>query len=756
MAEFECAGRFGQRTTFLTMKAEFPIAAPLRPEYLRSWRKGLCLILGTLFLSNCSLKAAQSLFEGTSSQEAVAKLSEKLKTPVRVLKIQVQPETLSIQVQDPAAPTQVNEYTYRKMTGLTAMILPAVTGPKPVRLNLINPNLEENLFDLGKVNFAAVAETVREAERRVALDGGGTVRTILIQRRVGILPPSSGDIEWDISVTGPRESASAYADAQGRVRRLNLDGTFRAQALDYTKDGKALAEAVAQIRDQFGSEPVFNHFSVSRLNVSFSARASRDSNEVRGYSCNLNGVRLGLNDALNIKLPKTMETKREFFSIDDADWSRVPAMCKTALEKINLPHPNIHSIELEKPPPTLRERPLRWRAQVIEGVMGEYGFVEFNPKTGQVVQVQPPDSQVKPVDFLDPAKTTELLANIKEDFGPSARFQEITINRDSASVKGTAPAHPAEVRHYDYNAAKRADPGLANTMKNPMDEKLGPQDLFGASDFQVYEARLSELQKKTLDRLRLTDGKIDRLTFFKQSPFYPGNKKLLLEIRCEGKGDNGRIVYDPAGTEFDLVGGNPSGPVHTTGPQMKSGIFTEKDERFTSPDSSKQSDKEVEALFKQWTAMMDADAAAEEKCSATRWGQLAEKGPVSPADISKEDSREYRLAERGRIETAKKCLAFLERPKTKALMPQLMITTERHGFDHRKFFDLDFWRATIRRMTASNELKKLSEEHWDEIHHDGYPKEGPNLKPWQQNYLRLEVEEKAAREERQRIRAKYE
>jgi hypothetical protein len=738
------------------MNAKFSAAATFHLKYLRSWRQAVCLVLGTLSLSSCSQKTGQSLFVGASSQEAIAKLSEKLRAPVRVLKIEIRPETLAIQVQDPAARTQVNEYTFRKLPGVIAMIVPAVTGPRPVRLNLINPNLKENLFDLGEVNFAAVPGTVREAERRLALDGGGTAQSILIQRRVGILPPSSGEIEWDIAVAGPRESASAYADAQGRIRRFNLDGTFRAQTLDYTKDSKALTEAIGLIRDQFGSEPVFNHFSVSRLYVSFSVRDSKDSNEIRGYNCNLNGIRLGMNDALNIKFPKIMETKREFFSIDDADWSRVPAMCKTALEKINLPHPNIHSIELEKPPPTLRERPLRWRAQVIEGMMGEYGFIEFDPKSGQVTSVQPPDSQVKPVDFLDPAKTSELIANIKEDFGPAARFQEITINHDRAWVKGTAPAHPGEVRQYDYDAAKRADPGIANSLKNPMEEKSNPQDLFSAAEFQVYEPRLNELERKTIDRLRIAEGKIDRLTFFRQSPFYPGNKKLLLEIRCEGMGDNGRIVYDPAGTEFDLVGGNPSGPVRTTGPQMKSGIFTSQDERFTSPNSSKTSDKDVETLFKQWTAVMDADAAAEEKCSATRWGQLAEKGPVSPADISKEDSREYRLAERGRIETAKKCLAFLERPKTKALMPQLMTTTERHGLNHRKFFDLDFWRATIRRMTASNELKKLSEEHWDEIHRDGYPTEGPNLKPWQRNYLRLEADEKAAREERQRIRAKYE
>jgi hypothetical protein len=58
-------------------------------------------------------------------------------------------------------------------------------------------------------------------------------------------------------------------------------------------------------------------------------------------------------------------------------------------------------------------------------------------------------------------------------------------------------------------------------------------------------------------------------------------------------------------------------------------------------------------------------------------------------------------------------------------------------------------------MTASNELKKLSEEHWEEFHRDGYPKEGPNLKAWQQKYLKVEAEEKAARVERHQIIEKY-
>jgi len=362
-------------------------------------------------------------------------------------------------------------------------------------------------------------------------------------------------------------------------------------------------------------------------------------------------------------------------------------------------------------------------------------------------------SQVKAVDYLEPANTQKLLVDIQEDFGQGAQFKEISIDHNGATVKAAAPGKRDEIQQYTYDARERAKPESSNFPKSPFDS-FEEKDLFGIAELQSFEARIPELEKKTIERLRIPDGRIKHLTFYRRSPFYPGNKKLLLQIYCEGKGD-GRVVYDPSGSEYDIVGGHPLGPVQTTAPQMKTGIFVGKDARFTGPDSSKTSDQEVEALLKQWNAVMDADAAAEEKCNATRWGQLAEKGPVTPADISREDSREYRLAERGRIETAKKCLAFLERPKTKALMPQLMTKTERQGLDHRKFFDLDFWRATIRRMTASNELKKLTEEHWEEFRHGGYPTEGPNLKPWQRKYLGLEAEEKAAREERHRIIEKY-
>jgi hypothetical protein len=513
--------------------------------------------VAAILCSSCSQKPKQTLFEGNAAQDAARKIGEKMSGPMRVLKIEITYATLSIQVQDPAQPTHINEYTYRNLAGLPALILPAVAGPTPVRLSLINPNLEENLFNLDQVDLSTVPTAVREAVRRVALDGGGAAQSITIQRHIRILPqPSSGDVEWNIAVSGPRESATAYADAQGNVTHLDLSGTRRAETLDYTQDAETLADAIGRIRNQFGAGPIYKQISVSRLSVGFTVRDPNDPKENRGYSCNLNGIYGSLTDALQLKMPKNpFDKPTEFFSIDDVDWSRVPSIKKIALEKIVLPNSNVLSMDLSKPAPKLKEQPMRWRVQVTAGMMGESGFAEFDPKNGQLTKIKLPPSQVKAINYLEPANTQELLANIREDFGQGAQFKEISIDHEGATVKAAAPPHPDEIQSYTYNATERAEPPSAGFPKSPFDQNFDQKDLFGPSEFQGFESRLNDLEKKTLDRLRIPGGQINRLTFFRQSPFYPRNKKLLLEIWCEGsRGLHGRIVYDAIGAVVDVVG----------------------------------------------------------------------------------------------------------------------------------------------------------------------------------------------------------
>jgi hypothetical protein len=645
-------------------------------------------------------------------------------SPVRVLSIEIKPLTLTMQVQDPTAPGFVNEYTYRALTGVSAMLHSSIIGPRAVHLNLINPNLEENLFDLTEVNFAAVADAAHDAVRRVALEGGGAVQSIHIQRQVGILPPSSGDIQWEIFVGGPRESASAYADAQGRVRRFNLSGTRRAQTLDYTKDVKTLEGTIAEIRDLFGSERIFNHVRVSRLDVAFSVRDSKNANETRGYNCDLNGIRFGFNDAMNIKLPGVTDEKREFFSIDDADWSRVAAMCKTALQKINLPHPNILSIELVKPPPKLKEQPLRWRAQVIEGAMGEYGFVEFDPKTGQVTRVEPPRSQEVKVDFLDLAKTQEFFANLEEDFDSAGQFLEVTILHDSAMVKALAPGKRDEIQRYNYTAKERANPEASVFNQSPFDQGFDQKDLFGVADLQGFEARLAELEKKTIDRLRIPDGTIKNLSFYRRSPFYPGNKKLLLEIWGEGaKGLSGRVVYDAPGAEFDAV--TPSGPASedTTPPDFKP---------LGTTDATADRVARFDTLFTSFLSLW-------KKYGDTRWGKMRVSAPDKVLTLPREEFRKWAKVQRELLNCVDQILKIFaeHQPPADAIMSSKAAahTSKR-----------EFWEGERQVWDGSCQQSKLLDENWADWVAHGFPATETQYKPWQKEVMRLQGEINAAQQ----------
>jgi len=161
-------------------------------------------IVCALLLAACSKKSPPpTLFESNVATAAAAQITAKLHPPVRVLQIEITPDSLSMQVQDPAAPTHVDEYGYSRVGT-------SVSGPTPVQLQLINPKLEENLFNLEDVNLAAVPEAVQEAIKQTALEGGGTVERIVIKRTLGIWPvPRNGDVQWTISVRSPRETASA-------------------------------------------------------------------------------------------------------------------------------------------------------------------------------------------------------------------------------------------------------------------------------------------------------------------------------------------------------------------------------------------------------------------------------------------------------------------------------------------------------------------------------------------------------------------
>lgn len=188
----------------------------------------LCAIVILLFvLLGCNLseklkeinntgkpaKSSVNLYEGTAMREAVAKFKEKIGGPVKAFSLTTYSPKYSggfavLQAQDPKKPENIDKYEY-KNDG-------TVSGPTPVTVSG-GGRIEDNLFDLDEVNFAATESLVKEAVSRLNIEEG-EAHIMVIRRNL----PFSKDIRWHVSVEGPRRKGFADADKNGVIKEAKL------------------------------------------------------------------------------------------------------------------------------------------------------------------------------------------------------------------------------------------------------------------------------------------------------------------------------------------------------------------------------------------------------------------------------------------------------------------------------------------------------------------------------------------------------
>lgn len=154
-----------------------------------------------------------NLYDGTGMQDAIAKFKEKIGGRVKALTLTTYSPKYSggfavLQAQDPQKPENIDSYEY-KNDG-------TVTGPTPVTVSG-SGKLEDNLFDLDEVNFAATPALAKEAVSRLNIEGG-EVHIMVIRRNL----PFSKDIRWHVSVEGTRRKGFADADKNGVIKEAKL------------------------------------------------------------------------------------------------------------------------------------------------------------------------------------------------------------------------------------------------------------------------------------------------------------------------------------------------------------------------------------------------------------------------------------------------------------------------------------------------------------------------------------------------------
>lgn len=684
-----------------------------------------CVLCGALTSHNVAA-AESSLLEGKGVADAVAHLTEKMKAPVHVLSIEIKPATVTLQVQDPAAPAHIDEYSYVRLPGALALLGAEVSGPKPVRLSLINPRLEENLFNLAEVNLAAAPETIREALQRVKIEGGA-VEGITIRRQ--LLLNQSGPVEWSIYVRSPRESATAYADAAGKIRRVDLSGTTRAETLDLTQGGAMLTEALALVRERFGVDRIYKNVGIASRTVSFKIRDPKNPADSVGYYWDINGIQKSTDIMPASVRQKMGEGVRDemLFSIDDVDWSRLPELRKAALEKAAVSGGHISSIDVDRPSTQGDAKPVRWKFDIRAGLLGESSSVEFDAKSGALTRLNSPKSRQEVVNYLEPDNARRAIAAIGRELNRAVGFVEIMLSREKTSATAPMKEKPDLIRQFFYTEKEGVSPFGDGIPGNPFHPGFNKTWLFTVDEIDPVLPILADLEKKTLERLRVSEGKVERVTFFRHSEFYPDNRKMLAEIRVENaQRESGRVVYDLAGAVIDVVGGAPEkGPSANTEAESPANLRT-----LGMTDATPKRVAKFESFFATFLKL-------NQKFGDNPWYKLRESAPDKLFTWPREEFRKFGKVQCDMLEAIDGMLkVFAERtPPSDAIASSKVKPHVRTR---------EFWEAYRKVWDACCQQYKVLDKNWADWKVIGNPSDVPDKKPWQQEVDRFQSEIEAA------------
>jgi hypothetical protein len=137
------------------------------------------------------------------------KLKAKVGGSIRLLELALYPDHVEAQIQDPKKHDNADAYELRDGQ---------IGDPEPIKFAGTTPSakeLDEATFDLGTIDFGAVAKMVKDAPAQLKLDGGKVTHMVLKRGR-----PFNDDVRWRVFVSGPRKDGSVEYDPAGSVKKV--------------------------------------------------------------------------------------------------------------------------------------------------------------------------------------------------------------------------------------------------------------------------------------------------------------------------------------------------------------------------------------------------------------------------------------------------------------------------------------------------------------------------------------------------------
>ncbi len=494
---------------------------------------------------------------------AIGKIASNLGPIPRVHTVRITERAISLLVEGSSAGS-VEEWRIR--TARRFFInFETVSGPASRPAPAMVAEVAKGFFTLGDLPLASVDRIAADAIVYAQLEEQAEVKSIEIARRVSLLPvPAYGAVIWSIYVASPHESATIHADAQGRIIGGDLSNTRRARTMNFLDDADwPKAAAMEAFLAAMGPEPLLREMTIYPKSVQVKASRPSTRHQTTGYIWDLSGL---------TRSPVTSPILGDgdedaVFALGDVDLAPLTAIRTAARKAWGNDGASLNSMMLRRFSDGPGRPEMRWSVHFTDPVpSGEIalfsntGTVEVSVD-GTVRAVNLPTARQPHRNWLDPAMTRDALARIGQEFGGSARFAEITVDRDSVEILAEAPDVPGTMRSYSA-----ADNGItAERTLMPWDTEFRPERLYKLDDLGFFGAeRLAALTASTFARLQAgTEMAVSRYTFSIGQQMAPDGSfrvpspdgKVTLEIRLESPDGvrSGRVTYASDGSAIDVV-----------------------------------------------------------------------------------------------------------------------------------------------------------------------------------------------------------
>ena len=524
---------------------------------LCSRTKAVSPLVGLMLLAACSSAEASFLDDNAAFGLAISVLRSAIGDHPRVLKIEVDSNGIAIEVQDPHNRTHVDRWRYGIVRYLQAFPVKRLTGPQAVDLQLVNPDLEANLFDLDAVDLSAASKLMSAAIARVHLQDPAAVTHMEIVRQTFILPkPSSGDIRWTLRIDSGREHAEIYANAKGIVMGVDVSDTQRARTLNLLNEPTLAADAAAAFRSIIGAGPVLTTVAISPKTVSFDtnireqtmAKLGSSMPATASFTWDLNGIqqRLGTID-VNAQMGTPGPAA---FSVDDVNWTILAKLEQDALAKVALPQANVKRLGVSKRSGQPGGPVLAWTIEITEP-SGEVTSVIADTK-GVIQRVVLPASRQPKINWLEAATIAGAIARIVSIYGPDAKIASIVFDDRSGRITVDDPANAGRPATFEFSPDSVVRAAISFSL-NSMVPRFNVSDIAS-----LNEQKLAKLEADALKQLGTRGTVYLESVSIGAHPFVRKAGAHAIEVRVRDRAEDsvqahyGWIVFDFNGQVLDF------------------------------------------------------------------------------------------------------------------------------------------------------------------------------------------------------------